>query len=278
MILGADSLKSQLCIYDLAAESTEVLLTHDGHIEAPNWHPEGHLIVNGGGRLYRVPLDAPALEEIDTGFAKECNNDHGIAPNGNWLAISDKSETEDSCIYIVPAAGGVPRKVTERTPSWWHGWSPDGMTLAYAAARDSRKVALYTIPAGGGEETCLCDEFDHIDGPDYAPDGSIWFNGEREGQVDLWRLRPGAKSPQRMTDGETVDWFPHPSPDGKHVVFLAYPKGTKGHPGGLDVALKLMPLAGGEPREIVSLHGGQGTINVPSWAPDSGRFAFMRYA
>ncbi len=271
-------MKSELCIYNLASEKTRLVLAHDGHIEAPNWHPDGYLIVNGGGCLYRVDLEAPGLELIDTGFATGCNNDHGLSPDGRWLAISDKTETGQSCIHILPVAGGAPRRVTAHVPSWWHSWSPDGATLAYAAARNGGPVALYTCPLDGGEETCVTAAFDHVDGPDYSADGAwIWFNGERDGAVDLWRIRPDGSALERMTEDAAVNWFPHPSPDNRHVVYLAYPPGTRGHPAGLDVTLRLMPQSGGASREVVALHGGQGTINVPSWSPDGAAFAFMRY-
>ena len=52
---------SELCIFDLGDETARVLLAHEGHIEAPNWHPDGYLIVNGAGRLYRVPLEAHGM-------------------------------------------------------------------------------------------------------------------------------------------------------------------------------------------------------------------------
>jgi Tol biopolymer transport system component len=253
------------------------LLDHAGHIEAPNWHPDGYLIVNGSGKLFRVPLDAPALHEIDTGFAQACNNDHGISPDGTRLVISDSSMTAESCIYMVPIHGGNPVRVTDHTPSYWHGWSPDGAALAYAAKRGAA-FGLFTCPVAGGPETCVIDRFDHIDGPDYTPDGAwIWFNGECDGHVNLWRIRPDGTALEQMTDDDAVNWFPHPSPDGANLVYLAYPPGTKGHPAGLDVSLRMIPASGGEPRELVRLWGGQGTINVPSWAPDSRQFAFMRY-
>jgi hypothetical protein len=78
-------------------------------------------------------------------------------------------------------------------------------------------------------------------------------------------------------NGEYADWFPHPSPDGRHVVFLSYDRSVEGHPADKDVVLRLMPLEGGEPRVVARLLGGQGTINVPSWSPDSARFAFVSY-
>jgi Tol biopolymer transport system component len=272
-------MRSELCLHDLSTGETTVLLTHDGVIEAPNWHPGGFLLVNGGGRLFRVPLDEPALEEVPTGAVGGLNNDHGISPDGRTLAISAHDEARRSCIFLVPVEGGEPARVTPKVPSWWHGWSPDGSRLAYVAARDGGPILPYTCALDGSDEVRLCDGFDHVDGPDYTPDGDwIWFNGEREGRVDLWRIRPDGTGLERMTEGETVDWFPHPSPDGRQVLFLAYPPGTRGHPAMLDVALRIMPAEGGESREVVRLRGGQGTINVPCWAPDGARFAFMRFA
>ena len=273
---------SELCTFALATGATRVVLRHEGgpggRIEAPNWHSGGFLIVNASGRLFRVPLASPALEEIPTGSVSGLNNDHGPSPDGRTLAISAKSETGGSCIYLMPVEGGEPVRVTPRTPSWWHGWSPDGARLAYAAARGGGPVGVTTCAVDGSDERPLAPGFDHADGPDYAPDGAwIWFNGERDGSADLWRVRPDGTDLERMTEGETVDWFPHPSPDGRHVLFLAYPPGTRGHPADLPVALRLMPQDGGGSREVLRLRGGQGTSNVPCWAPDGGAFAFVRY-
>lgn len=270
--------RSEVCTCDLDGNVT-VIYRHEGHIEAPNWHPDGYLIVNGGGLLFRLDKGATALEQIDTGFAVTCNNDHGVSPDGQMLVISDATKTERSCIYTLPIEGGVPARVTETTPSWWHGWSPDSARLAYAAARPAgAPIGLYTCALDGSDEVCVTLNFDHMDGPDYSADGQwIWFNGERAGRVDLWRIKPDGSDLEQMTDDGAVNWFPHPSPDGKHVVYLAYPDGTQGHPGGLNVSLRMMSADGGTTRHLTDLYGGQGTINVPSWSPDSQQFAFVRY-
>lgn len=275
-------MKSIIAAIDIDTGAETVILEAERHLEAPNWTPDGEaLIVNGGGRLFRLSLAAPALEEIDTGFAVRLNNDHGLSPDGAQLAISDATRTDESCIYLLAATGGAPRRVTAEVPSYWHGWSPDGQRLAYVGKRPQTHgtYQVLTCRLDGSDEVQLTTDFDHCDGPDYTPDGGwIWFNGERAGSVQLWRMRPDGSDLEAMTSDERVNWFPHPSPDGRHLVYLAYAPGTRGHPGGCPVELRLLPAAGGTPRVLLSLHGGQGTINVPSWAPDSRLFAYVRYA
>ncbi|WP_298962231.1 hypothetical protein [uncultured Roseibium sp.] len=274
-------MKSIVATIDIATGSETIILEAERHLEAPNWLPDGDtLVVNGNGRLYRLPIGAPSLIEIDTGFATALNNDHGLSPDGRLLVISDASRTPESCIYTLPVGGGLPVRVTSKTPSYWHGWSPDGRTLAFVGKREQTRgtFQVFTCSVTGGEETQLTRDFDHCDGPDYAPDGNwIWFNGEKDTDVQLWRMRPDGSELQRMTADERVNWFPHPSPDGQHVVYLAYEAGTSGHPANKDVELRLLPAGGGTPKTLLGLFGGQGTLNVPSWAPDSRRFAFVRY-
>lgn len=270
---------AELIIYDPAGRTETVLLATDRHIEAPNWHPDGKtLVVNADGALFRVPLDAPELQPIEVTGLSHLNNDHGISPDGRMLVVSDSPARGTSMFYALPIEGGTPHRLTSLAPSWWHGWSPDGQHHAYTVIRDGQ-FGIATCRLTGEDERILITSAHHYDGPDYTPDGDwIWFNSDRAGHSNLWRMRPDGTEVQQMTDAQTVDWFPHPSPDGQHVLYLAYPHGTEGHPFGRDVSLNLMPAAGGTPEILTAFYGGQGTINVPSWAPDSARFAYIRYA
>ena len=90
------------------------------------------------------------------------------------------------------------------------------------------------------------------------------------------------KKAERVTDDEQENWFPHCSPDGKWLVFVTFPKGTETHNDHLNVSLRMIPLPGktiGHPaiQTLAQFFGGQGTINVNSWAPDSSQFAFVSY-
>ena len=247
--------------------------------EAPNWSRDGkHLLINRTGGLYTIPVAGGEPQRLNTGAADKCNNDHGLSFDGRWLAISSNIAKEGSKIFVLPATGGEPRLVTPLGPSYWHGWSPDGQTLTYCAKRDGN-FDIYTIPTAGGPEQRLTTAEGLDDGSEYTADGTkIYFNSERTGVMQIWRMNPdGTAQEQVTTDPNFADWFAHPSPDGKWLVFLSFDKSVKGHPADKNVTLRMMPLAGGKPKVIATLFGGQGTINVPSWSPDSRQIAFVSY-
>jgi Tol biopolymer transport system component len=273
------SMRSIIETYEIATESVREVLVVDGRIEAPNWAPSGDwLLVNGEGRLFRVPLADPELVAIDTAEAILCNNDHGISPDGRVIILSSHHEGVGSQVYLMPVAGAALRKVSPEAPSWWHSMSPDGRTLAYVAAREGRRVIdVYTLVPGEQEKRLTFGE-GHCDGPDFSADGKqIYYNCDRGGHAQIWVMAADGSGQRQLFADDRVNWFPHPSPDGRHLVYLAYPSGTEGHPADLPVALVLCDPEGRDRRPVREFTGGQGTINVPSWAPDGRAFAYVRY-
>jgi TolB protein len=271
--------ESTLEIINIETGERRIVRRAREHFEAPNWSLDGStLLYNSEGRLYTIPVEGGTPTLLDTGAATNCNNDHGYSPDGSMIALSHSPEGQGSLIYVVPSTGGEPRLVTDMAPSYWHGWSPDGETLAYCARRDG-EYDIYTIPVGGGPERRLTDATGLDDGPDYSPDGRyIYFNSVRTGRMAIWRMRTdGSAQEQLTTDEEYGDWFPHPSPDGRWIAFVSYDSSVEGHPPNKNVVLRLMPADGGEARVLATLFGGQGTLNVPSWSPDSKEFAFVSY-
>ena len=275
----APVIESTLETIAIASRDRKVVYTKQAHFEAPNWSRDGkYFLFNQGGRIYKLPVTGGDPQLLDTGFAQRCNNDHGISPDGQWLAISDQSqEQRRSLIYILPIAGGTPRRITQLAPSYWHGWSADGKTLAYCADRGGN-FDIYAIGIDGGEEKRLTTAEGLDDGPDYSPDGQyIYFNSERTGLMQIWRMKADGSEQTQITKDENNNWFAHPSPDGKWLSIITFEKDVKGHPANKDVTLRLVPVGGGEIQVLAKLFGGQGTINVPSWSPDSRQLAFVSY-
>jgi TolB protein len=178
----------------------------------------------------------------------------------------------------VPASGGQPRQITPRGPSYLHSWSPDGQSLLFTGERN-KNFDIYRVPAAGGPEVRLTTAPGLDDGPEYTPDGQyIYFNSNRTGTMQIWRMKPDGSAQEPVTTGDYHDWFPHISPDGKWIVFLSFLKeevAAGDHPFYKHVYLRLLPMGGGQPRVIAYVYGGQGTINTPSWSPDSQRLAFI---
>jgi len=310
---AADDARPVVCrleIYDVESGTRTVLKEYRRHIEAPNWTVDGAaLIYNSGGKLFRVEIADPASDVLIPAGDTRANNDHVLSADGQRIAISAGTpEVGASRIFTLPLTGGEPRLVTPNAPSYLHGWSPDGTTLAYCAERGGN-FDVYTIPAEGGPERRLTTAEGLDDGPEYSPDGRhIWFNSVRTGLMQVWRMRAdGTEQTQISFDEGRNSWFPHVSPDGRWVVYIAYKKGDVApgdHPAGRNVELRLLRLGGGDgsanggangsadvfvnssgrvaadgsgAETVVSLFGGQGTINVNSWSPDSRRFAFVSY-
>jgi hypothetical protein len=278
---GSDQpvLYSTLETQTIASTDRRVSYVTPTHIEAPNWLPDGEtLLFNSGGRIYRIPAAGGLPEVIDTGFATRCNNDHGVSPDGSRLVISDQSQSPGhSLIYTLPITGGTPRRITDSGPSYWHGWSPDGKTLAYCAQRDG-KFGIFIIPAEGGAETRLTTAASLDDGPEYSADGThIYFNSDRTGRMQIWRMRTDGSDQEQVTDDEYNNWFPHPSPDGRYLVILSYEPDVTGHPPNKEVMLRLLTLDSNRIDVLARSFGGQGTVNVPCWSPDSRRIAFVTY-
>lgn len=271
---------SILEIYHIASGTVRHVLTTNRLIEAPNWyHDRSGLLVNADGRLWRVPFDKPALHEVPTGAATKCNNDHAFSPDGQWIALSSHHQEQGSEIYLVPAQGGDPVRVSPGPPSWFHGWSPDGEWLTYPASRDATRILdIYKLHHATGREVRLTQGQGHHDGSDYSADGKqIYYNCDRDGHAQIWVMDADGADQRRLFSDDHVNWFPHPSPCGQHLIYLAYPTRTQGHPRDLAVSIVLCGLDGANRRKILSFTGGQGTMNVPNWAPDGSAFAYVRY-
>jgi len=194
---------------------------------------------------------------------------------GSRLEILDISSGNRKIIYESKGRFGSPY------------WMPDGKKLVF-----NEGGALYSIEVTGGNPVMLNKgsvvenknnhpsiKEDNRDSSEYSPDRKyLYYNTNISGTMQVWRMKPGGSGKEQLTFDEYHNWFPHISPDGNMMVFISFPADIdpKEHPSYKDVMLKVMKLnAPGAPRVVAYLYGGEGTININSWSPDSKRIAFV---
>jgi len=250
--------------------------TQRGRIGAANWTKDGQtLYFNRDGQIWKTDILGTSQERVNVGNLW-CDDNHGLSPDNRFLAIScAQARGQATTIYVIPLNGEKTRRLTQEGSAEFHGWSPEGTMIAFAGTRNDHSD-IFTLPAQGGPESRLT--FSGInDGPDFGPDGKIYFNSNRSGTMQIWRMNADGTQPEQMTTDNAEDWFPHVSSDGKQMVYLSYAKGTQGHPADRDVELRIMNLHDGQVRVVVDLFGGDGTLNAPSWSPDNHHLAFTGY-
>jgi len=274
-----DYLGSAIEILDLETQNSKIIYQSPKSIQAPNWMKDGkHLLYNSEGLLYTFDLRNNTPTVLNTGSATHNNNDHVISFDGKWLAISSSDKSGSSIGWVVPVKGGEPRRLTPIGPSYMHGWSPDGKYIVFCGARNN-EYDVYRVPAEGGPEVRLTTSAGLDDGPEYSPDGQyIYFNSVRSGLMQVWRMKADGSEQTQLTNDGYDNWFPHVSPDGKWIVYITFNKNEVApgdHPFYKHVYLRIMPVGGGPSKVVAYLYGGQGTINTPSWSPDSKHLAFI---
>jgi Tol biopolymer transport system component len=262
-------------------------------IEAPNWFPDGSntIYFNRGGGIFKVQADLPRaapngsgprrLVPVDVGGLTRIGHDHVLSRDGQTWAVTDQSQmagtTRQSLIFTAPAAGGAATRVPVPNPSYVKGFSPDGQTLVYAADRGGN-LDIYRVSRTGGAEQRLTTDPGRDDGAEFSADGQfIYFNSDRSGSMQVWRMKADGTAAEQLTRDALANWFPHPSPDGKSLVFLSAAPGATDRLDNTDVSLRRMNLADRAVDELAKLYGGKGTINMASFSPTSQHLAFVSY-
>ncbi|WP_184549646.1 TolB family protein [Mucilaginibacter sp. FT3.2] len=273
-------LGSSIELLNLETQNSTIIYQAPRSLQAPNWMKDGKsLIYNSEGLLYKYNLKTNQSVVLNTAPAKNNNNDHVLSFDGKMLAISS-GDGGPSIGYTVPVTGGEAKRVSAVGvgASYMHGWSPDGKYIVFCGERN-KEFDVYRIPSGGGPEERLTTSPGLDDGPEYTPDGKyIYFNSVRSGLMQVWRMKADGSEQTQITNDDYNNWFPHISPDGKWIVYITFYKNEVApgdHPFYKHVFLRVMPIGGGPSKVVAYLYGGQGTINTPSWSPDSKHIAFV---
>ena len=103
--------------------------------------------------------------------------------------------------------------------------------IVFSSEQDGRNH-LYSIPASGGTPTLLTPgEFD-VEDVTLTPDKKSVIFSSNQDDVDrrhLWRVSVSGGSPQEaLTKGETMEWSPVVTADGKHILLSGFDRHRSG--------------------------------------------------
>jgi len=186
----------------------------DGVAQAATVSRDGHFVAflsdrDGQMDVWVTQVGSGQFHNLTRGSAPELVNPSvralGFAPDGSlvtfWVRKKDGSSGGDDIgIWAVPTLGGQPKPYLEGVAEF--DWSRDSSQLTYHTPgpgdplfvsngdRRSEGQPIFSAPAG------LHSHF-----PLWAPDTAfIYFvQGSLPDKLDIWRIRPGGGTPERIT-------------------------------------------------------------------------------
>jgi tricorn protease len=166
-----------------------------------------------GNDVWTCRLDGTGVTRITSGPGVKTRP--AFSPDGSLLAFSAELDGNVD-VYVVPAAGGVPKRLT------WHpgrdvvtGFTPDGKSVLFTsprAAANTRHTQLFTVPVDGGLETQL--PIPYASRAAWSADGkTIAYNPNAPAHLQWKRYRGGQVSTVWLYDVAThaIDKVPQPA-------------------------------------------------------------------
>lgn len=225
-------------IYVTKAVGGETNLTNNPAEDIdPDWSPDGNKLVfssdrDGNYEIYVANADDSGVRRLTK--APTADLSPRWSPDGTRIAYS-----RQGTIVVMGSDGSSPRPITEpeaeatappcQGPALLGGWSPDGERLTFHSASGSRGIAqVCTINVDGSDLRVVVSEPPtYHEEPSWSPDGQhIVYRSIREGNHDIYVVKPDGSSEIRLTDSTAIDMEPDWSPNGQWIAFSSDRQGT----------------------------------------------------
>ena len=187
LFLSTRSGKSQPWVLPLAGGEPSQLAEFDGQVGAAEWSPDGRHVLalaESGVERFRVGDPEDPTARLVTGL--------------NWRLDGLGIREQFTSVWVVPARGGRPRRLTE--PTYEVGdafWSPDSKRIGFLAdprpeASVLEELQAWTLPLRGGRRSKLASLEGDIAGAAWSPSGKLAVLGIDEpgpvgsASIGLW--------------------------------------------------------------------------------------------
>ncbi|MHC4539584.1 MAG: serine/threonine protein kinase [Planctomycetota bacterium] len=197
------------------------------------------------------------------------DRDPAFSPDGQTLAFIRGTNDLVDDIFIVPVAGGQPRRLTfDKLRVQGLAWTADGREIVFSSNR-AGSFSLWRISVSGGQPEPLAGVGEGALGPTIPGLGKRLAYTKDNLETNIWRMElpkpPGqARAPTKLISSTLWDLLPEYSPDGQSIVF------TSGRSGSSEIWR--CGSDGSHPVRLTSFGGPAG--GAPRWSPDGQQIVF----
>jgi Tol biopolymer transport system component/DNA-binding winged helix-turn-helix (wHTH) protein len=243
-----------------------------------SWSPDGQFlaIADDAGYEGSCSIFILSLETLKTRkLTSPPAGAHGdsapaFSPDGRTIAFNRLGSAGG--IYVVPAAGGDPKRVTPGEYVWLQrlAWLPTGRELIFSSSGiDAESGSLWRVSASGGTPERLAVGGDNAANPAVSPRGNRLAYEQRRDDANIWKIAvpqppEPTPSPVQLIASSRQEAGPHVSPDGKRIAFHSDRTGS--------LEIWMSDTAGSSLVQVTSFGGP--IVGTPRWSPDSRRLAF----
>src|SRR2546425_3640876 len=241
---------------------------------ALSWSPDGKYLAFSGQRSLREPnsifllssesLETRQITKPPAGFLGDSTP--AFSPDGKVLAFVRGASSRDVEIYVVPAAGGEPKRLTFDNRSGRSlAWTADGREILFSMWASATFRLWRVSAAGGAPEQLAVGEGGSTLAISRQGDHLAYSQESRD--TDIWRVGTSGSTsmrPTRLISSTRLDYGPQYSPDSKRIAF------TSGRSGSNEIWL--CDADGLNPVQLTSFAGPD--VGSPRWSPDGRQVAF----